>query len=128
MAVSLSQPAGDVTASDQELVGAARDGDRAAFGELYQRYARMVQGVLLAAAAPDVADDLLQDVFLKAMMQLRQLRSDTHFGGWIAAIARNRAVDYYRRTRETRETTEADEVKNAAPGREASDARAEAEV
>ena len=99
MAVSLSQAADHVTASDQELVVAARDGDRAAFGELYHRYVRMVHGVLLAAVAPDVTDDLLQDVFLKAMTQLCHLRNDTHFGGWIAAIARNRAVDYYRRSR-----------------------------
>src|SRR5215469_18901822 len=33
---------------DANYVAAARDGDRAAFGQLYQRYARMVHGVLLA--------------------------------------------------------------------------------
>jgi RNA polymerase sigma-70 factor, ECF subfamily len=128
MVVSLSQAAGDVAVSDQELVGAARGGDRAAFGELYQRYARMVHGVLVAAAAPDMVDDLLQDVFLKAMTQLRQLRNDTHFGGWIAAIARNRAVDYYRRSRETRLPAEVNEVKDPTSGPETSHARAEAAV
>jgi RNA polymerase sigma-70 factor (ECF subfamily) len=35
------------------------------------------------------------------MTQLRSLRQDDHFGGWIAAIARNRAADHYRRARET---------------------------
>jgi RNA polymerase sigma-70 factor, ECF subfamily len=49
---------------------------------------------------PDVADDLLQEVFLKAMIQLNQLRDDDHFGAWIAAIARNRAVDHHRHARE----------------------------
>lgn len=40
----------------------------------------MVHGLLLARVPPDVADDLLQEVFLKAMLQLSQLRSDDHLG------------------------------------------------
>jgi RNA polymerase sigma-70 factor (ECF subfamily) len=89
---------------DDELVRAARAGDRVAYGELYRRYAPMVHGVLLARIAPDYVDDLLQEVFLKAMTQMTQLREDDHFGGWIAAIARNRATDQYRRTREMQST------------------------
>jgi RNA polymerase sigma-70 factor (ECF subfamily) len=61
----------------------------------------MVHGVLIARVAPTEADDLLQDVFIRAMAELRHLRDDDHFGGWIAAIARNRAADWYRRTHET---------------------------
>jgi RNA polymerase sigma-70 factor (ECF subfamily) len=85
---------------ERDLIRRARTGDRAAFGELYRRYAAMVHGLLLARVPPDVADDLLQEVFLKAMLQLNQLRSDDHFGAWIAAIARNRAVDHHRHARE----------------------------
>jgi RNA polymerase sigma-70 factor, ECF subfamily len=81
---------------ERDLIRKARTGDRAAFGELYRRYAAMVHGLLLARVPPDVADDLLQEVFLKAMLQLNQLRSDDHFGAWIAAIARHRAVDHQR--------------------------------
>ena len=103
---ALTMPSADATTAmsgndDRELVRAARAGDRAAYGRLYERYAPMVHGVLLSHAAPEVVDDLLQDVFLKALTQLRSLRQDDHFGGWIAAIARNRAADHYRRTRET---------------------------
>lgn len=89
---------------DRDLVRAARAGDRVAYGELYQRYAPMVHGVLLARVAPDHVDDLLQEVFLRAMTQITHLREDDHFGGWIAAIARNRATDHYRQTRETQST------------------------
>jgi RNA polymerase sigma-70 factor, ECF subfamily len=89
---------------DRDLVRAARAGDRVAYGELYQRYAPMVHGVLLARVAPDQVDDLLQEVFLKAMTQITHLREDDHFGGWIAAIARNRAADHYRQTREMQST------------------------
>src|SRR5271156_57841 len=91
---------------DRDLVRAARAGDRVAYGELYQRYAPMVHGVLLARVAPGQVDDLLQEVFLKAMTQITHLREDDPFGGWIAAIARNRAADHYRQTREIQSTAD----------------------
>jgi RNA polymerase sigma-70 factor (ECF subfamily) len=81
---------------DDGLIRAASLGDRAAFGELYVRYARLVHGILLARVPPEEADDLVQDVFLRAMRQLRGLRTAAAFRGWLAAIARNRAMDYYR--------------------------------
>jgi RNA polymerase sigma-70 factor (ECF subfamily) len=88
-------------AHDEEdgLIRAAAEGDRAAFGELYTRYARMVHGILLARVAPSAAEDLVQDVFLSAMKQLAGLRTAAAFRGWLAAIARNRAMDYFRETR-----------------------------
>jgi RNA polymerase sigma-70 factor (ECF subfamily) len=82
---------------DAVLVGAARDGDRAAFGRLYDRYARMVHGVLLAKVPPGVVDDLVQDVFLLALRRLSTLREIGSFGSWLAAIARNLAIDHHRR-------------------------------
>ena len=88
-------------AADDGLVRAAAEGDRRAFGELYVRYARMVHGILLARVPPGEADDLVQEVFLSAMKQLRSLRTAAAVGGWLAAIARHRAADHCRRTRET---------------------------
>jgi RNA polymerase sigma-70 factor (ECF subfamily) len=94
-----SAPAG----SDREetgvvaaLVNGAREGDRAAFGRLYERFAPMVHGLLLARVRPQDADDLTQEVFLAAMERLQTLRDARAFGGWLAAIARNAAVDLYR--------------------------------
>jgi RNA polymerase sigma-70 factor (ECF subfamily) len=84
---------------DDGLIRAAAMGDRAAFGELYVRYARLVHGILLARVPPAEADDLVHDVFLSAMRQLRGLRTAAAFRGWLAAIARNRAMDYFRQTR-----------------------------
>lgn len=83
---------------DAVLVRAAQEGDRASFGRLYERYARMVHGVLLAKVPPDDVDDLVQDVFLKALSRLRTLREAASFGAWLAAIARNRGNDYHRRS------------------------------
>ncbi len=56
-------PVADLSESSL-LVEAAREGDRTAFGCLYDRYARMVHGILLARVPPSEVDDLVQDVFL----------------------------------------------------------------
>jgi RNA polymerase sigma-70 factor (ECF subfamily) len=112
-----------VRALERELLRAARAGDRAAYGDLYERYAPMVHGVLVARVAPAEADDLLQDVFIRAMTELRHLRDDDHFGGWIAAIARNRAADWYRRSHET---TGKEETLHSVSTSETASARADA--
>jgi RNA polymerase sigma-70 factor (ECF subfamily) len=83
---------------DADDVAAARDGDRAAFGQLYERYARMVHGVLLSKVPVSDVDDLVQDVFVKALRRLSMLRDNASFGAWLAAIARNVANDYHRRS------------------------------
>lgn len=79
------------------LVVAAKGGDRDAFGRLYERFGPMVHGVLLARVPFVEVDDLVQDVFLSAFQRLSTLRAPGAFGAWLAAIARNRAVDYHRR-------------------------------
>jgi RNA polymerase sigma-70 factor, ECF subfamily len=93
-------------AGDSSLVLAARQGDRAAFGGLYARYARMVHGILLARVPAGEVADLVQDVFLRALPRLADLRDVARFGPWIAAITRNRANDYYRQTRAVDSVTE----------------------
>jgi len=81
------------------LVRAAQGGDRAAFGALYEQYARMVHGILLAHVSFGDAEDLLQDVFIRAMEKLHTLREPCAFGGWLAAVARRAATDAHRRNR-----------------------------
>jgi RNA polymerase sigma-70 factor (ECF subfamily) len=85
-------------AEDDSLVSAARDGDRAAFGCLYDRYARMVHGILLARVPPREVNDLVQEVFLAALRQLHALRDVSRFGAWLGTITRNRANDYFRKS------------------------------
>jgi RNA polymerase sigma-70 factor (ECF subfamily) len=86
---------------EAELVAAARQGDRAAYGRLYDRFAPMVHGLLLARVPRGDVDDLVQDVFLQALRRLSSLRDARAFGGWLAAIARNRARDHWRRGSDT---------------------------
>ena len=99
--------------ADAALVALAQAGDRAAFGRLYERYARMVHGVLLAHVPWSDAEDLQQDVFLTALQRLGTLREAAAFGGWLAAIARHAAFDRHRRQRPT---VTADEAIPAARG------------
>jgi RNA polymerase sigma-70 factor (ECF subfamily) len=100
------------------LVTAAREGDRGAFGRLYERYARMVHGILLGRVPVGDVEDLVQDVFVRAMRQVHTLRDVNCFGGWLATVARNRANDYHRRSVELVEFTE--EAPNQAPEKRSS--------
>ena len=111
---------------DDSLVTAAREGDRAAFGHLYDRYARMVHGILLARVPPREVDDLVQEVFLSALRQLHALRDISRFGAWLGAITRNRANDYFRKSIPEAKVTEP-EHENQAESR-ATDHAAEQEA
>jgi RNA polymerase sigma-70 factor (ECF subfamily) len=88
----------ELEADPRELIVAAQAGDRAAFGRLYGRYARMVHGIALAQLRSEDADDVVQDVFVRALDQLHTLRDVHAFGGWLMAIARHLIVDIRRRT------------------------------
>jgi RNA polymerase sigma-70 factor (ECF subfamily) len=83
------------------LVKAVLDGDRESFSRLYDRYAPLVHGILLARVPRAEVADLVQDIFLHAFKKLHTLRDAASFGPWIAMIARNRAVDFHRRSKET---------------------------
>jgi RNA polymerase sigma-70 factor (ECF subfamily) len=116
----------DATLSEPDLVRAARHGDRAAFGQLFGLYGRMVHGVLIAHVPGHEVDDLVQDVFLRALRSLDGLKDDLAFGGWLAMIARNRAHDWRRRARPAAELHEDLDVAASTASPEASAAAAEA--
>jgi RNA polymerase sigma-70 factor (ECF subfamily) len=86
-------------AAELALIDAARRGDRAAWGSLYRRYARMVHAVLLARVPSRDAEDLVQDVFAKAMRSIGTVRAGASVGPWLAAVARNHATDFLRQRR-----------------------------
>jgi len=85
-------------AADAELVAAVRAGDDSAFEELYRRYqprlARFVCGMLRDAAR---CEDIAQEAFLSALRRMRATDAEINFKPWIYQIARNAAIDSYRR-------------------------------
>lgn len=88
------------------LIEAVLAGNRDMFGRLYQLYAPLVHGVLLARLPRSEVQDMVQDIFLHALRKLHTLRDTRAFGPWIAMIARNRAMDFHRRSHETVELSD----------------------
>ena len=88
------------------IVKSVLAGDHDMFGRLYELYAPLVHGVLLARMPRGEVEDLVQDIFLHAFRKLNTLRDANAFGPWIAMIARNRAMDFHRRSRETVEISD----------------------
>jgi RNA polymerase sigma-70 factor (ECF subfamily) len=94
------------TVPEAALIEGVLAGNRDMFGRLYQLYAPLVHGVLLARLPRSEVEDMVQDIFLHAFRKLHTLRDTRAFGPWIAMIARNRAMDFHRRSRETIELTD----------------------
>jgi RNA polymerase sigma-70 factor, ECF subfamily len=105
-AITLFSSLDRAVGQSRSLVEQARDGSRVAFGHLYEKYARMVHGLLLARVPHSEVEDMVQDVFLAAMRRLPSLREESAFAGWLAMIARNQAIDYHRRAPRTAELSE----------------------
>jgi len=103
--LSIAQVKAEI-APEAMLVSAVVDGNRDQFARLYDLYAPLVHGILLARVPRNEVADLVQDIFLHALKKLHTLRDRTAFGPWIAMIARNRAMDFHRQSRETVAVTE----------------------
>ena len=84
------EPEGDVA----RLVRAAKAGDRAAFGELVRRFEGAVYAIALRKLGrPLEAEELAQEVFIKAFEKLDQLKVAAAFGGWLRAITLRLAIN-----------------------------------
>ncbi len=95
-----SQPPQGVAriAGEADLVAQTLAGERAAFGELVERYAPQARRVARAVLGdPDEADDAAQDGFLSALVKLGQYDARRPFGPWLMRIVANAATDRRRR-------------------------------
>src|SRR6187401_2159024 len=76
--------------ADQALVERCRTGSDAAFRELVDRYKNLVYGVILRTVADrSRADDLAQEVFLRAHRGLPSFRGESSLSTWLIRITRN---------------------------------------
>lgn len=79
--------------SDSELVQRALNGDRQAYGRLFERHERSVLAVGLAVVGDyHTAQDVAQEAFVRAYRSLGDLRQWASFGSWVCAIARREAI------------------------------------
>ena len=96
---SAAAPASESVTAEEILVDRACAGDEDAFNEIYRSFAPMVHGILLSRVPYDDVKDLAQEVFLSAFKNIGSVRDPRAIGGWLARIARNRAVEHYRSAR-----------------------------
>jgi RNA polymerase sigma-70 factor, ECF subfamily len=84
--------------SDQEVVLIARAGRDAAYRELIRRYERPVFALLFRMVRDrELAEDLAQETFIKALNAIESYRPEFKFSSWIFKIANNAAIDHLRR-------------------------------
>ena len=86
-------------AADGALVDAVRAGDDCAFEELYRRYHSRIAGFVRSMLHDEArAEDVAQEAFISALRRMRATDAEINFKPWIYQIARNAAIDAYRRT------------------------------
>lgn len=83
--------------SDAELVRQVRTGDIESYGILVERYERLVRSIALKIARDHhLADDFVQDAFVRGLEKLGSLRDPDRFASWIVTIARQTAANAMR--------------------------------
>lgn len=80
----------------------AKKGDSKAFAEIYNWYFKKIyRFVYFRVSHKETAEDLTEDVFIKAYGKINSLSEVNSFEGWLYKIARNLIIDYYRQKQST---------------------------
>ena len=75
----------------------ARRGDMTAFAAIYERYGSACYNLALRVLGePAAAEDIVQEVFLKMIGNLRSFRGDAPFGAWLKRLSANATIDVVR--------------------------------
>lgn len=86
-----------VPEDSQGLVKQARSGLETAFAQIYDLYfTKIYRFIFYRVGHKETAEDLAEDVFIKAFGSLPSLEDDKVFESWLYTIARNKVIDYYR--------------------------------
>jgi RNA polymerase sigma-70 factor (ECF subfamily) len=109
---SLTQQATAHRAPQHESVDVARAaaGDREAFERLYRTHAPRILGLARRIAGFELAEDLTQDVFVRAWEKLPGFRGDSQFGTWLYRLAINVMVEDRRRSSRWRRRDDDEDV------------------
>ncbi|HEX3798535.1 MAG TPA: sigma-70 family RNA polymerase sigma factor [Verrucomicrobiae bacterium] len=91
------------SASDEQLVKAAKDGDMAAFEELVARHRDKIYARAFSMMRnEDEALDLSQEAWVKSWQRLKQFQGDSSFGTWMTRIVINLCLDQLRKRKRQR--------------------------
>ena len=94
----MSRRAELAAATDQEIVVLARAGQEVAYRELIRRYERPIFALVFRMVRDrELAEDLSQETFVKALNAIESYRPEFKFSSWIFKIANNAAIDHLRR-------------------------------
>ena len=97
----------DRATQDHGLVDSTLRGDRQAFGELVERYQRLVASVAWRYGIGQMEiEDVVSEVFVKAYQNLHRFRPEHAFSTWLYRLAINHAIDHTRRQRKEHGRTE----------------------
>lgn len=84
-------------AADERAIRRVQEGDTDAFEHLVNRHHRLVYAICLARLGQvEPAEDLAQEVFLRAFLNLSKLQKPESFGPWVARMARNLGANWIR--------------------------------
>ncbi len=88
----------DIATSDEELAGQVAAGQGEVFAELYTRYyARAHRLAWAMTGRSDTAEELTQEIFLRAWQKIAQFRGDSSFATWFYRLAVRCCLNYRRR-------------------------------
>lgn len=86
--------------NDAELIRLTLDGDEAAFTELVNKYKKVVHALVWRKIEDfHIAEELTQDVFLKAYQKLGSLKKPQSFASWLYVSASRRCIAWQRKKR-----------------------------
>ena len=114
--------------TDDQLVAAYAKGDNQAFDTLLSRHqSRVFSYIYSVVKNRDVADDIFQETFVKAITTIKQGRyaESGRFAAWISRIAHNLIIDYYRQEKSENTLSADDEGVDVLNRRELSDCNIE---
>ncbi len=101
------------------LVQKASKGDAGAFGQLYDHYVDLVyRHIYYRVYSTHDAEDLTQQVFMKAWKALGKYRKKSAFGAWLMTISRNLLIDHYRSRKDRDSIDEQFDMESGDPGPE----------
>lgn len=96
---------------EKQIVKLAQQGDREAFSLLVRNYQNKVFGLAVNIVRNhETADDLAQEIFIKAYQALPRFRYQSEFGTWLYQIAINHVRDYLRKYKREKDALPLDDV------------------